>query len=79
MSATIMDKDQIFRFWLLIYLIDFMYIDIELLYNIHGHCVLRKASLNLHFVLIYKIKTVKICEDTSMVVDPEFVLLIEYV
>lgn len=34
MRATIMDEDQICRFWSLMYLIDLLYIDVELLYNI---------------------------------------------
>lgn len=54
-----MDKDQIYIFWQLIYLIDFMYIRVELLYNIHGHYFLRKDALNLHFVLIEEVKTNK--------------------
>lgn len=61
MSATIMDKDQIYIFWQLIYLIDFKYVGAELLYNIHRHYFLRKAALNLHFVLIEEVKTIKIC------------------
>lgn len=56
-----MDKDQIYIFWQLIYLIDFKYVGAELLYNIHGHYFLRKAALNLHFVLIEEVKTIKIC------------------
>lgn len=57
MSATIMDKDQIYVFWQLIYLIDFKYVGAD----IHRHYFLRKAALNLHFVLIEEVKTIKIC------------------
>lgn len=56
-----MEKDQIYIFWQLIYLIDFMYVRVELLYNIHGHYFLRKDALNLHFALIEEVKTIKIC------------------